>query len=240
MSTLTIILLTLAIIFMAALTRSTFGFGDALLAMPLLTLLVGVQTATPLMAFVGPTIASTIVWRHWRSIDFGATWHLIISTVLGIPVGIFVLKTAPEEIVKQMLGLLIILISLYNLIRPRLITLSQRRWAYLFGFVAGVIGSAYNTNGPPIVIYGVMRRWPPDRFRATLQGYFLPTGLLILAGHGLAGLWTLQVLQLYALALPFMVTAIFLGTKLNQRIPPHRFEKFIYAALLALGFLLLI
>jgi hypothetical protein len=29
-------------------------------------------------------------------------------------------------------------------------------------------------NGPPLVIYGALRRWTPERFRATLQGYFLP------------------------------------------------------------------
>ena len=240
MDTLTVIFITLAILFSAALIRSTFGFGDALLAMPLLTLLIGVQTATPLLAFVGPTIAITIVWRNWRSIDLKATWHLIVSSLIGIPIGVLILKNAPDDVVKFVLGVSIILISLYNLTQPRLMTLPQRRWAYPFGFVAGVLGGAYNTNGPPIVIYGALRRWPPERFRATLQGYFLPTGLLILVGHGLAGLWTRQVFQLYALGLPLILTGIFLGGKLNRRIPAGRFEKFIYIALLALGFLLLV
>jgi uncharacterized membrane protein YfcA len=235
----TVILLTLVIIFTSALARSTLGFGDALIAMPLLTLIIGVQTATPLVAFVGPTIALTIVWRNWRSIDLKATWHLILSSLIGIPVGVLVLTTAPEEMVKRLLGLSIILISLYNLVRPALITLYQRKWAYVFGFVAGVLGGAYNTNGPPVVIYGAMRRWPPERFRATLQGYFLPTGLLILIGHGVAGLWTPQVLRLYTFALPVILIAIFLGGKLNQRIPPGRFERLIYGILLGLGFLLL-
>jgi hypothetical protein len=236
---LTITLLTLTILFVATLARSTFGFGDALIAMPLLTLVVGVQTATPLVAFVGPTVAITIVWRNWHSIDLKATWHLVFASLIGIPIGVLVLKTAPEETVKRVLGLLIILISLYNLVRPKLMTLYQRKWAYLFGFVAGVLGGAYNTSGPPVVIYGALRRWPPERFRATLQGYFLPTGLLTLAGHGLGGLWTAQVLQFYGLALPLLLMAIFLGGKLNQRIPPGRFEKLIYLTLFMLGFLLL-
>ena len=235
----TIILLTLVIIFTSALARSTFGFGDALIAMPLLTLIIGVQTAAPLVAFVGLTIALTIVWRNWRSIDLKATWRLIVSSLIGIPVGILVLKTAPEETVKDLLGLSIMMISLYNLIRPALITLYQRKWAYVFGFVAGVLGGAYNTNGPPIVVYGTMRRWPPERFRATLQGYFLPTGLLILIGHSLAGLWTPQVLHLYAFALPVILIAIFLGGKLNRRIPPGRFERVIYVTLFGLGIILL-
>jgi uncharacterized membrane protein YfcA len=240
MSVLTIIVLTLTILFASTLTRSTFGFGDALIAMPLLTLIIGVQTATPLVAFVAPTIALTIVWSNWRRIDFKVTWHLIVSSLIGIPVGVLVLKTAPEEIVKSFLGLSIILFSLYNLVQPRLMILTQQKWAYLFGFVAGVLGGAYNTNGPPVVIYGALNRWPPDRFRATLQGYFLPTGLFILIGHGLGGLWTVQVLRLYALALPVVLIAIFLGGKLNQRIPPGRFEKFIYMTLIGLGLLLLV
>lgn len=237
---LTIILLTLIILFASTLTRSTFGFGDALIAMPLLTLTIGVQTATPLVAFVATTIAISIVWPSWRSIDLQATWQLIVSSLIGIPVGLLVLKTAPEEVVKGFLGLAVILVGLYNLVQPRLITLYQQKWAYLFGFVAGVLGGAYNTNGPPVVIYGALNRWPPDRFRATLQGYFLPTGLLILVGHGLGGLWTAQVLQLYVLALPVVLIAIFLGGKLNQRIPPARFEKLIYMTLVGLGLLLLV
>jgi uncharacterized membrane protein YfcA len=240
MNMLTIILLTLIILFASTLTRSTFGFGDALIAMPLLTLTIGMQTATPLVAFVATTIAISIVWRSWRSIDLQATWQLIVSSLTGIPVGLLVLKTAPEEVVKGFLGLAVILVGLYNLVQPRLITLYQQKWAYLFGFVAGILGGAYNINGPPVVIYGALTRWPPDRFRATLQGYFLPTGLLILVGHGLGGLWTPQVLQLYALALPVVLAAIFLGDKLNQRIPPGRFERFIYMALIGLGFLLLV
>ena len=239
MSVLTVTLLTLTILFVSTLTRSTFGFGDALIAMPLLSLIIGVQTATPLVAFVAPTIALTIVWSNWRSINLNATWRLIISSLIGIPVGVLVLKTAPEEIVKSFLGLAIILVSLYNLVKPRLMTLTQQKWAYLFGFVAGVLGGAYNTNGPPVVIYGALNRWPPERFRATLQGYFLPTGLFILVGHGLGGLWTAQVLRLYALALPVVLIAILLGGKLNRRISPGRFEKFIYMTLVGLGLLLL-
>lgn len=272
MSVLTVTLLTLTILFVSTLTRSTFGFGDALIAMPLLSLIIGVQTATPLVAFVAPTIALTIVWSNWRSINLNATWRLIISSLIGIPVGVLVLKTAPEEIVKSFLGLAIILVSLYNLVfttrdlswppsrrfqnrlnygpnfvsrvdnNPKLLPNlreGEKCWAYLFGFVAGVLGGAYNTNGPPVVIYGALNRWPPERFRATLQGYFLPTGLFILVGHGLGGLWTAQVLRLYALALPVVLIAILLGGKLNRRISPGRFEKFIYMTLVGLGLLLL-
>jgi len=45
------------------------------------------------------------------------------------------------------------------------------------------IGGAYGMNGPPLVAYGSLRRWtPPERFRATLQGYFLPARAADLIG----------------------------------------------------------
>lgn len=150
------------------------------------------------------------------------------------------LRTAPDVWVKGFLGLLLITYGLYSLTRPTLPLLQRQRWVYVFGFVSGILGAAYNTNGPPIVIYGTLRRWPPEHFRATLQGYFLPSFIFIAISHWLGGLWTLDVLQLYTLALPLVLTAIFLGGKINQRIPAGRFERLLYGALVILGILLLI
>ena len=39
-------------IFLGTLTKSTFGFGDALIAMPILTMLVDLQTAAPIVVAV--------------------------------------------------------------------------------------------------------------------------------------------------------------------------------------------
>jgi hypothetical protein len=108
------------------------------------------------------------------------------------------------------------------------------------GFIAGILGGAYNTNGPPVVIYGMLRRWDPEKFRATLQGYFLPTGLAILISHGLAGMWTKQVIHLYLYSLPAIIAAVLIGGKVNQLIPKGKFDKIIYGFLVAIGILLII
>ncbi len=224
-----------AILFISTFTRSTIGFGDALIAMPLLVLTISVKTATPLVALMGFTIAITILSRNWRDVDIKAAWRLIVSSLVGIPVGIWLLRDAPEQIVKAILGVVLVLFGLYNLISPRLPTLREQWSAYIFGFVSGILGGAYNTNGPPIVIYSALRRWPPERFRATLQGYFFPSGIILLLGHGIAGSLTREVLMFYAYSLPFLLLAIFLGGKLNQKIPRGRFERFIHIFLVLIG-----
>jgi uncharacterized membrane protein YfcA len=234
-----LIVLTVLILFVATLAHTIFGFGSALVAMPLLVLTVGVQTATPLVAFVMLTTTGVLLWGSWRHVDLRATRQLVLSSVVGIPVGVLVLKTAPEAWVKRPLGVFIIMSSLYTLLRPPLRSLEQRGWAYVFGFVAGVLGGAYNTNGPPLVLYGALRRWPPEQFRATLQGYFVLATVMIWVGHGLSGLWTLWVVTLYLLSLPLVLLALVLGARLNRRLSAKRFDRLLCVILLGLGLLLL-
>lgn len=49
------------IIFCGALIYATFGFGDALFAMPFLSVLLGIKTATPLMTLNGCTLATILL-----------------------------------------------------------------------------------------------------------------------------------------------------------------------------------
>lgn len=229
------LLLTISVLFVAAFVRSALGFGDALVAMPLLALLVGLQVATPVVALAASTIGITILLGHWRSVDVRSTWRLVAASLAGIPFGLLLLKLAPEHYVKAALGVLLILYGLYSLLAPKLPVVRSDWTAYVFGFVAGVLGGAYNTNGPPVVVYGALRGWSPEHFRATLQGCFLLTGLMILVGHGVAGLWTREVFRLYVYSLPAILLAIYLGARLNRRIARETFSRAVYVFLVAMG-----
>jgi len=229
----------LCIIFVATLVRSTFGFGDALVGMPLLALVVSLKTATPLIALVAWTIGFGILIGNWKNVRFRSAWRLILSTLAGIPIGLLLLKGIHDDVMKVMLGATIVLFAVYALGKPRSIHIGGDRCAYIFGFFAGILGGAYNTNGPPVVAYGLLRRWPPEAFRTTLQAYFISTGLLILAGHCASGLWTRSVLLLYLICLPVVILAIVLGGIAHRSIPSKKFEKIVHVFLLLLGALLI-
>lgn len=229
-----------AIIFISTLTRSTLGFGDGLLGMPLLTIVIGIEGATPLIAFVATTVTVIILRNSWRQVDARIAWRLIIGSLVGIPIGLLLLTNIPGVIVKSILGIVLVLFGLYNLFTPTFPELKHDRFAFLFGFVAGILGGAYNTNGPPAVIYGTIRRWPPTLFRATLQAYFFPTGLMILLGHGFAGLWTRDVVLLYGYVLPVVFLAIWLGGILNKHFATEQFRLIVYGFLVVIGTVLII
>lgn len=233
-----LIVAVLIVVFLAALLRATVGFGDALLAMPLLTLLLGIQAAAPLVALIGMAIALLILWGSWHDLDLRAVGQLVVASLLGMPIGVWLLTDVPAAWVTGGLGLLLIAFALYSLTKPTLPQLGNSRWVYLFGGIAGIFGAAYNTSGPPLVVYGALRRWSPPRFRATLQGFYLPASLLVALSHGLGGLWNRQVFSLFALALPWVALAVWAGNRLNRRIPRATFARLLYWILIGLGVLL--
>ena len=108
------------------------------------------------------------------------------------------------------------------------------------GFLSGVLGGAYGMNGPPLAIYGALRRWTPQHFRATLQGYFLPASIAGLVGYAVLGLWQPPLTRYFVLCLPVVATGILLGRVINQQMKGQGFFRLVYAGLIAIGCVLVI
>lgn len=230
----------LAILFLATFIRSAFGFGEALVAVPLLALLMPVKVAAPVAVLISVTIAGVVLAQDWRSVHLGSAGRLIVSTLFGIPLGLLLLTAVAEPAVKAVLASVIILFSTYSLLHRRTFELQSDRPAWVAGFVAGILGGAYGMNGPPLAIYGTLRGWSPQHFRATLQAYFLPASLVGMSGYWLMGLWTPVVNHYYLVALPSVVVAIFLGRKANQKMNERSFLLYVHLGLIVIGVILLV
>jgi uncharacterized membrane protein YfcA len=228
----------IGVVFLASLVRGFLGFGNALVAMPLLALFMDIETVTPLVALLAFLKAMIMLAQSWRDICLRSAWRMIAATAFGTPIGLIFLKGAHESVVQFVLAVVIALFSLYSLFHPTLIRLKSDRGAFVAGFCAGVLGGAYNTNGPPIVMYGAMRGWDPAKFRATLQGFFLPAGILILIGHAAAGLWTAEVFRYLAWSAPVVVVTLLVSHKLSRRLPTGNFDKLVHGMLLIIAAML--
>lgn len=232
----------LLVVFLATFIRSTFGFGEALIAVPLLALSLPIGIAAPVAVLLSITIAAVVVVQDWRKIHVRSTGWLLTPTFVGIPLGIALLESVHQHLVKGVLAAVIIVFSGYFLLvkRPPELHNDSRAWLLGCGFVAGVLGGAYGMNGPPLVVYGAMRRWSPQHFRATLQGYFLPASVVAMAGYWFAGLWVPAVTHYYLVSLPVALPTIFLGRMVNHRLRGDAFLKYVHAGLVCVGLVLLI
>jgi len=232
----------LAVVFIATLIRSTFGFGEALVAVPLLALRLPISIAAPLAVLVSVAMAGIIVLQDWRHVQLRSATGLILAALPGIPVGILLLAKGNEHMVKLILGLFIIGFSFYSLAAKTTPHLPRDhpRWLFGCGFLSGVLGGAYGMNGPPLAVYGALRRWSPQHFRATLQGYFLVASLAGLVGYSAIGLWSATVTRYFILSLPAVVIAIWIGRAMNRRLKENGFFRFVCVGLITTGAILIV
>jgi hypothetical protein len=200
-----------------------------------------IDVAAPVAVLVSITVAAIVVAQDWRDIHVRSAGWLILATLAGIPVGLWLLTRTDARIVKATLGLLLFSFAGYSLANrsPPHLRRDRLPWLLGCGLLAGVLGGAYGMNGPPLVVYGSLRRWSPAHFRATLQAYFLPASAIGMAGYWLAGLWVPLVTRYYLLSLPGALVAIPLGRMLNRRLPQGAFLRYAYAGLLAVSLVLL-
>ncbi|MGC8643703.1 MAG: sulfite exporter TauE/SafE family protein [Isosphaeraceae bacterium] len=232
--------LVLTVIWVATVIRSALGFGEALVAVPLLALFIPVGVAAPLAVLVSITVAGVILLRDWREVHAASASRLVLSSFVGIPFGLLLLTTVADPVVKATLAIIIISFAVFRLVGRSRLELRDDRLAWLFGFGAGVLGGAYGMNGPPLVAYGTLRHWSPERFRATLQGYFLPASLVGMAGYWIAGLWVPAVTRYYLASLPLVLVAIALGRFLTRRMDGERYLLYVHLTLVVIGATLLV
>lgn len=228
------------IVFVATFIRSAFGFGEGLIAVPLLAFFIPLTIAVPLGVLVSITVALIVVLQDWEKIHLRSAAWLLVSTLPGIPLGLLLLTGGHQAIVKGLLAVIIIAFAAYSLIgRSPALHQESRAWLFVCGLTAGILGGAFGMNGPPLVVYGAMRRWSAQQFRATLQAYFLPASLVAMAGFLVSGLWVHEVTRCYLWSLPLSIPAILLGRFVNHRLAGEMFLKYVYVGLLVIGGLLL-
>lgn len=229
------ILVVFPIFLFAMLVQSIAGFGSALLGMPLLLMFLPLKVAAPLFALCAFVAEVIMLTRYRHQILFSNIWRLIITCLIGIPIGVNIIANFDERFMTGLLGVFVLCYALYALSGRKPPELKQTRWQYLLGFFAGMLSGAYNTSGPAYVIYGNSQRWSPAEFKGHIQALFIVGSMGTISSHFVAGHMTTQVFELFLIALPAIVIAVFCGMALDGYIRPDLFRKLVLVLLVIIG-----
>lgn len=233
-------LIFLLTVFSAGLIQGISGFGSALVAMPILAGLIGVRSAAPLVALIGLAIEIILVIRYRHALQLRVVWRLSASAAIFIPIGVWSLDMIDEHTSLRILGLVVMSYAIYALLKFKLPKLEHPGWAFLAGAVAGLVGGAYNTVGPPVILYGDCRRWPRDTFKGNLQGFFAIMSLWVAINHGISGNITPLVWNLALVSVLAVVAGIWVGLKVENRLSQDSFRVAVLVLLLFLGLRLML
>lgn len=230
----------LLINFLAALSQTIAGFGAPLISMPFLIRWLGLEVATPLTTLIGLFTSVALLAYYRTHLNLRAVSRLILSALFGVPVGAFFLTRVDIEIVNILLAVVLIAYSLYSFFGPATPEIKGAYWEYAFGFIAGVMGGAFNISGPIVVMYAAFRHWRPEEFRSNVQGFFMVTNTMIMVSYWSKGALDQVYWRAFAWAFPGMLLAILFGIYVSKRIDTVRFRRLVIGLLFVSGIYLLI
>jgi len=163
---------------------------------------------------------------------------LVVGTVAGTPIGVWILANAPASLINRLIGLMLIVVAVLEWRRLYPTELIGRGWGLGAGFLAGILGGAVGTPGPPAIVYATTQPWSPRTIKANLQAFFFVNQVLILAGYWRAGLVTEEIGRLtLAFAIPAVV-GMAAGVAFFGRINAVVFRRIVFALIFVSGLLL--
>jgi uncharacterized protein len=194
-----------------------------------------------LIVLCGLVTQGSGIWRVRHAINWRAVAPFIIGGAVGVPVGTALLTTVDQATLRVTMGILLVLYSLYGLIRPAFKPVAGGVPAELgVGVVNGLIGGLTGLGGIAVTIWSQLRGGQKDAQRAIFQPVMFSTFAMTAVALAVAGTYTLEAVKLYALALPALVIGIWCGLKLYGRLDDAAFRRVILILLLASGISLVV
>lgn len=225
-----------AAFFLAAFVRGYSGFGFAALVIS-----AGSLVMNPLhlvaVAILGDLALSVQQWAGIRRhIDWRRALMLFAGALVGVPLGLWILTSVPENTARAGIALYVLGMCLALLMGWRLPDRAGGPATLGTGVFSGVANGA-GVGGLPVVVFFAAQSLAPVVFRATLIAYFtlLDLWTLPLLWHrGLIGTETWMIL---AVALPLFVLGTWLGGKRFLSATPSDFSQFAILVLMGLALL---
>ena len=230
-----------AVVVLAYTVYGLTGFGSSITAVPLLTQLLPLREVVPMMLLFDLVAGTLVGLRNRSQIDRAELFRVVPFMIVGMLIGVSLLVWAPQRLLLLTLGVFIFAYALWTLVlRPPVRPMSAI-WGPPLAFVGGLFTSMFGTGGPIYVIYLARRITQPQKLRATISTLLFTSGLARLVLFSSVGLYHQpQVLPRTLLLFPGMFVGLWMGTRLNHRLPAKRVVQAVWVVLLAAGFALLL
>jgi uncharacterized membrane protein YfcA len=229
---------------LAGFVQGALGFGFGMVSMSLLPLFILVKESAPLVVIFTLPIVLLVFFAHWRHCDWRDAWLLIIGVCIGIPLGVYVLAMAPQELMLRILGAVLLIFSVQELYRNwrGKKQFHLPKWSgFPIGILSGVLGGAFNSGGPPLVVYLYSQPWKKEKIIGTLQMIFTVSAFTRTGVMYQAGFFTPAILHIAAFAVVPVAITTFVGTRILKKVPAEQMRSivFVFIGLIALKFIIL-
>ena len=228
------------IVFAGALVFCTVGFGIGVASFPFLLLLLDPQTAVVVINTVSLPMFSLVIWQTRRQIPVRQVAPIAAAGLLGVPVGLLILRDADASILRIAIAGLIIALTLLAAFNTRWTLPRATPVGLTVGFAVSVLLNAFGVGGALMVLMWLSHRMSSHALRGSLSLYFLAVEGVGVMGYGVAGMLTAERLQLIAVALLPVVLGFIAAMLILRRINEVMFRRLVIAAIVATSLMVLV
>jgi len=226
----------------ASFVQRTTGFGFGIFIMTTLPFLMpSYGEATTLSGLLAITTSAVITWRLREYIAWQRLWPILLTFILVSSTAIFALTRIEDHILRQILGVALILISIYFAVFSQKIKLPTTKKVQVgAGTLSGLMGGFFGMQGPPAVLYFIQSEPTKEHYMAMTQTYFLIGNVIMTCVRAYNGFFTTTVLTDYVYGLGGVIIGTSLGAYVFHRIPNRLFRYIVYAYIAISGFIILL
>lgn len=229
-----------AVIAAACFVQGLAGFGIGLVSLAFLPFLMSPQQAVVLITVYAAVFIAIILIPLRRDFTLHGMAELVAGTILATPAGVWLLAGLPSDVLKRLIGLVLLAIVALEWLGLYPERLRGRGWGFGAGLAAGLMGGAIGTPGPPVILYAAAQGWSPRTVKANIQAFLVINQAAVLIGYWWAGLLDREIWRLAWLYAAPAVAGLAAGMPLFDRLDRARFRRVVFAVLFVSGLVLLI
>jgi len=233
--------LILAVVFLlSGFVQGLTGFGFGMVSMSLSPLFIDIKQANVLVTILSLLNCLFVMWSVRHAVDLKKVLPIFLGAIIGVPIGVYLLKVLQPKTIKIILGVILIGFSTYSIFRKESSKRIGKRWAFPIGILSGILNGVINMGGPPVIIYTYYQNWDKDSIKATLITYFAICSGYKVCVLLLSKFVTLEIIKMTGILLPIVYAGAFLGFVWFERVNKEQMRKITFSILICLGLLLIL
>jgi uncharacterized membrane protein YfcA len=208
------LLLCLIVIFLAGIVRGFSGFALSALVMASLVIILPPVELIVLCWFLEMSASLLMVRggiKHW---DKKVVSGLMIGSLMGVPIGLYLTNTLPADTSRLVALLLILALAALQLFKVRAEFLATRSGLYASGLAAGLANGLAGVGGMVVALYVLARDAQAGVMRASLVMFLFMTTLVNLVYFNLYGMFDTQAIARGLIGAPLCMAGVLAGQAL--------------------------
>lgn len=226
----------------ASFIQRTVGFGFGIFIMTMLPYLMpSYGEATTLSGLLALTTSAVIAWKMRRVAEWRKLVLILATFTLVSALCICWLKRIDDRVMREILGVVLVLIGIYFAWMSRRIKIPTS-WPYQIGAgtLSGFLGGFFGMQGPPAVLYFISASKDKEHYMALAQTYFLCGNILMTGVRAWNGFLTPAVGRGYLYGLGGAAIGTSLGAFVFRHIPNRIFRYIVYAYICLAGVIIFV